>query len=56
VSTGVKWPASEADHSPSSVQVKNGGAVTPLTHKSLWPSAKLTKSMDDFIPLLLNEQ
>jgi hypothetical protein len=28
---GVKWPGHEADHSsPSSAEVKNGGAVPPL--------------------------
>jgi hypothetical protein len=30
---GVKWQGYEADHSvPSSAEVKNGGAMTPLPH------------------------
>jgi hypothetical protein len=36
---GVKRPGREADHSPSSsVEVKNGGAIPPLPHTSLWYS------------------
>jgi hypothetical protein len=31
----IKWPGSEADHSPaSSVKVKNGGALPPLPYMS----------------------
>jgi hypothetical protein len=34
---GIKWPGPEADHSPpSSVEVKNGGAIPPLPHMSSW--------------------
>jgi hypothetical protein len=34
---GVKRPGHEADHSPpSSADVKNGGAVSPLPHMSSW--------------------
>jgi hypothetical protein len=33
ISNGVKRRGREADHShPSSAEVKNGGAVTPLPH------------------------
>jgi hypothetical protein len=36
-SSGVKRPGCEADHSPpSSSEVKNGGAVSPLLHTSSW--------------------
>jgi hypothetical protein len=36
----VKRPVREADHSlPSSAEVKNGGAVPPLTHTSSWCGA-----------------
>jgi hypothetical protein len=31
---GVKWSEREADHSPSSDEVKNGGAIPPLPHVS----------------------
>jgi hypothetical protein len=32
---GIKRPGREADHSPSSsAQIKNGGAIPPLTHLS----------------------
>jgi hypothetical protein len=37
LSPGVKRPGREADHlPPSSVDVKNGGAVPPLPHTSSW--------------------
>jgi hypothetical protein len=37
---GVKWPDLEGDHSPpSSAEVKNGGAIYPLPHTSLWHDA-----------------
>jgi hypothetical protein len=37
---GVKWPGREADISPtSSAEVTNGGAITPLHHRSSWRSA-----------------
>jgi hypothetical protein len=39
LSLGVKWPRREADHSsPSSAEVKNGGAIPPLSHTSSWRS------------------
>jgi hypothetical protein len=35
ISSGVKRQGREADHSPpSSVEVKNGGAIAPLPHTS----------------------
>jgi hypothetical protein len=35
LSQGIKQPKREADHSaPSSADVKNGGAIPPLTHMS----------------------
>jgi hypothetical protein len=37
---GVRRPVSDADHSPlSSAEVMNGGAITPLPHKSSWHGA-----------------
>jgi hypothetical protein len=39
---GIKWPGHKADHSsPSGAEVKNGGAVPPLTHIFPWHSALL---------------
>jgi hypothetical protein len=39
-SLGVKRQGREADHlSPSSDEIKNGGAIPPLPHTSLWHSA-----------------
>jgi hypothetical protein len=36
----VKWEGRDADHSPpSSAQVKNDGAIPPLSHISSWHSA-----------------
>jgi hypothetical protein len=36
-STGVKRQGREANHSPkSNVEVKNGGAIPPVPHKSSW--------------------
>jgi hypothetical protein len=36
----LKRPELEADHSfPYSAEVKNGGAIHPLLHKSSWRSA-----------------
>jgi hypothetical protein len=38
--TGVKRPEREADHlPPSSVEIKKGGAITPLPDTSLWRGA-----------------
>jgi hypothetical protein len=40
---GVKRSRREADHSPpSSVEVKNGGAIPPLPHMSSWRGAELS--------------
>jgi hypothetical protein len=37
---GVKRPGREADHSPpSNAEVKNGGAIPPLSHMPSWHSA-----------------
>jgi hypothetical protein len=37
LSVGAKQPGCEADHSPpSSAEVKNGGAIPPFPHMSLW--------------------
>jgi hypothetical protein len=33
---GVKRPGREADHSPSSVEDKNGGAIPSHSYKSSW--------------------
>jgi hypothetical protein len=43
LSPGIKRPRCEADQwLPSSAEVKNGGAVSPLLHTSLWRSAFLS--------------
>jgi hypothetical protein len=40
LSTGVKGPVREVDHSPPvSAEVKNSGAIPPLPHMSSWRSA-----------------
>jgi hypothetical protein len=40
LSSGVKLPGHEADHSsPSSAEVKNRGSMPPLTHTSSWRCA-----------------
>jgi hypothetical protein len=40
VSQGIKWQGCEMDHSPpSSVEVKNGGAIPPLPHMTSWHGA-----------------
>jgi hypothetical protein len=40
VSLGEKKPEREADNSPpSSVDIKNGGAIPPFLHKSSWRAA-----------------
>jgi hypothetical protein len=37
LSSGLKWPGCEADHSPpSSAEVQNVGAIPPLPHTSSW--------------------
>jgi hypothetical protein len=36
LSKGVKCLWCEADRSPSSAEVKNGGAILPLSHTSSW--------------------
>jgi hypothetical protein len=37
LSLRVKWQGHEADHSPpSNTEVKNGGAIPPLSHVSSW--------------------
>jgi hypothetical protein len=38
--SGIKRPGSEGDNSPpSNAEVKNGGTILPLPHKSPWRSA-----------------
>jgi hypothetical protein len=34
--TGTKQPGREADHSPSSAEVKNDGDLPPLPHAPSW--------------------
>jgi hypothetical protein len=47
VSPWVQQLGREAVHSPPSTpEVKNGGAVPPLSHMSSWPSAELIKHRD----------
>jgi hypothetical protein len=48
LSPGVKRPGREADHSPPSSDVKNGGALPPLLHTSSRRSASLIKPGDNF--------
>jgi hypothetical protein len=38
-SRGIKRPGREANHSPSSAEVKNGGATPPLSHTPSWRGA-----------------
>jgi hypothetical protein len=46
---GIKKPGGEADHSPPSrTEVKKGGAIPPLSCKSLWYSAYIIKHTDNF--------
>jgi hypothetical protein len=46
---GIKWPEREADYSPPySTDGKNGGAIAPLLHTSLWCGAELIKHRDTF--------
>jgi hypothetical protein len=45
---GVKRPGSEADHSPpTSAEVKSGGAIPPLPHRSSWRGAEVVKHRDN---------
>jgi hypothetical protein len=40
ISLGIKQLGHEADHSPpSSGEVKNGGAIPPISHTTSWLSA-----------------
>jgi hypothetical protein len=40
VAVSLGWQVHEADHPPpSSAEVKNGGAIHPLTHTSSWHGA-----------------
>jgi hypothetical protein len=46
----IKRQGREADHSPpSSVEDKNGRAITPLPHTSSWCGAWLIKHRDNFV-------
>jgi hypothetical protein len=48
---GIKRKGREADHSPpSSAEVKNDGAVTPLPSTCSWPGTSLIKRRDN-LPL-----
>jgi hypothetical protein len=54
ISPGIKCPEHEADHSyPFSAEVKNGGAISPLPHKSPWLGASLINQRDNFYLLPL---
>jgi hypothetical protein len=49
ISWGVKLPERAADHSPaSSIEVKNGGTIPPVTHLSSRRGATLLKLWDKF--------
>jgi hypothetical protein len=51
---GVKRPGHETDHSPpSGAEVKNGGAIPPLTHMSSYHDALLIKHRDSFTFFLI---
>jgi hypothetical protein len=51
LSPGVKRSGSEADHpTPSSVEIKNSGAIPPFFHTSSWPSANVITHKDNFTP------
>jgi hypothetical protein len=57
ISTEVKRPELEADQSPPfSAEVKNGGAIAPLSHISPWHSVKLMQNSDTVYSLqFINE-
>jgi hypothetical protein len=47
-------PGGEADHSPpSSIEVKNGGAIPPLPNMSSWNSYYLIKHRENFIIIII---
>jgi hypothetical protein len=49
LSKGVNRPGSKTDYSPpSSAEIHNGGAITPLHHTSSWRGAELIKHRDNF--------
>jgi hypothetical protein len=45
---GLKPPGREADHSPSSAEVKNSGAIPPLPHRFSCHSTSLINHRDNF--------
>jgi hypothetical protein len=48
-SAGIKRSGREAHHlHPSSAEVKNDRAITPLPHTDSWPSATLIKHRNNF--------
>jgi hypothetical protein len=44
----AKWPGHEADHSPSSTEVRNGGGIPLLPYMTSWHSAQLIMHRDSF--------
>jgi hypothetical protein len=48
----VKRPAREADHSPSTAEVKNGGVLAPLPHMPSGHGAELIKHGDSTFGML----
>jgi hypothetical protein len=52
---GVKRPRRVSDHSsPSSAEVKNGGAIPPLPYTSSWRGVSLIKHRDTFTFIFAN--
>jgi hypothetical protein len=45
---GLERPECEAEHSPSSVEVKNGGAIPPLPHTAALCCVRLIKNRAKF--------
>jgi hypothetical protein len=49
LSSALKLPGREKDHSPPfSAEVKNGGAIHPLSHMFSWRGASLINHRDNF--------
>jgi hypothetical protein len=49
LSTGINRPGREADNMPQFIaDAKNGGAMPPFSHVSLWHGVYLIKHRDNF--------
>jgi hypothetical protein len=55
--SGLKWPVHEADPSSLSQELKNGGAIPPLTHTALWRGMRVIDYVrDSFTFYVLNKK